>query len=319
MNFSSITFCIGRNLAYRFHCNETLIAPFFTVLWGKTSRSVGPSMFRKPKSRKFPIKTLNFGKTGWCKWKLYLWRTFMGCKIMRYAVYLGRTCNDGSRLDRRYPLWRTLWKPSRLISGARSWKIVNTKMPGPGVKIKILFHPESSFNSLQIRIKSSPANGNWTQRHKIIQNSIKTTNFNISHYKKFEKSFFFVFFFYKFLIFSSRQGGMLVVSVSVAGLVTLAAMTQPALAPEAKHSLLQYVTGKYLLPSNCRVHFEWEEPQLVGETMTFTVKVSKNSRINIFILRVKKKKKNEEKDNFTNEFLWCSKGIRNDENFFVYS
>lgn len=68
---------------------------------------------------------------------------------------------------------------------------------------------------------------------------------------------------------------MLVVSVTVAGLVTLAAMTQPALAPEAKHSLLQYVTGKYLLPSNCRVHFEWEEPQLVGETMTFTVKVSK--------------------------------------------
>ncbi|XP_014226475.1 apoptosis-resistant E3 ubiquitin protein ligase 1 isoform X1 [Trichogramma pretiosum] len=67
-------------------------------------------------------------------------------------------------------------------------------------------------------------------------------------------------------------GGMLVVSVSVAGLVTLAAMTQPALAPEAKHSLLQYVTGKYLLPGNCRVHFEWEEPQLVGETMTLNVK-----------------------------------------------
>ncbi|KAF7994519.1 hypothetical protein HCN44_003991 [Aphidius gifuensis] len=67
-------------------------------------------------------------------------------------------------------------------------------------------------------------------------------------------------------------GGMLVVSVSVAGLVTLAAMTQPALAPEAKHSLLQYVTGKYLLPSNCRVHFEWKEPQIVGGTMTFTVK-----------------------------------------------
>ncbi|KAK0178888.1 hypothetical protein PV327_007731 [Microctonus hyperodae] len=67
-------------------------------------------------------------------------------------------------------------------------------------------------------------------------------------------------------------GGMLVVSVSVAGLVTLAAMTQPALAPEAKHSLLQYVTGKYLEPSNCRVHFEWEQPQLVGETMTFIIK-----------------------------------------------
>lgn len=48
-------------------------------------------------------------------------------------------------------------------------------------------------------------------------------------------------------------GGMLVVSVSVCGLVTLAAMTQPSLAPEAKHSLLQYVTGKYLYPPSCRV------------------------------------------------------------------
>ncbi|PSN50365.1 Apoptosis-resistant E3 ubiquitin protein ligase 1 [Blattella germanica] len=65
---------------------------------------------------------------------------------------------------------------------------------------------------------------------------------------------------------------MLVVSVSVAGLVTLAAMTQPALAPEAKHTLLQYATGKYLLPGNCKVNFEWEDPQTVGETMTFTVK-----------------------------------------------
>ncbi|XP_033327204.1 apoptosis-resistant E3 ubiquitin protein ligase 1 isoform X3 [Megalopta genalis] len=67
-------------------------------------------------------------------------------------------------------------------------------------------------------------------------------------------------------------GGMLVVSVSMAGLVILAAMTQPALAPEAKRTLLQYVTGKYLLPRNCLVHFKWNEPQLVGETMTFTVK-----------------------------------------------
>uniref|UniRef100_A0A1B6E4C8 SAM domain-containing protein n=1 Tax=Clastoptera arizonana TaxID=38151 RepID=A0A1B6E4C8_9HEMI len=67
-------------------------------------------------------------------------------------------------------------------------------------------------------------------------------------------------------------GGMLVVSVSVAGLVTLAAMTQPSLAPEAKHSLLQYVTGKYLQPSNCTVHFEWNDPHIVGGTMTFIVR-----------------------------------------------
>lgn len=67
-------------------------------------------------------------------------------------------------------------------------------------------------------------------------------------------------------------GGMLVVSVSVAGLVTLAAMTQPSLAPEARHSLLQYVTGKYLLPANCRVQFEWSDPYIVGDTMCFTVR-----------------------------------------------
>lgn len=64
---------------------------------------------------------------------------------------------------------------------------------------------------------------------------------------------------------------MLVVSVSVAGLVTLAAMTQPSLAPEAKHSLLQYVTGKYLLPSNCKVVFHWSDPHPVGHTMSFTI------------------------------------------------
>lgn len=65
---------------------------------------------------------------------------------------------------------------------------------------------------------------------------------------------------------------MLVVSVSVAGLVTLAAMTQPSLAPEARTSLLQYVTGKYLLPANCKVQFDWSDPQVVGETMCFIVR-----------------------------------------------
>lgn len=65
---------------------------------------------------------------------------------------------------------------------------------------------------------------------------------------------------------------MLVVSVSVAGLVTLAAMTQPSLAPEARTSLLQYVTGKYLLPANCKVQFDWSDPHVVGETMCFIVR-----------------------------------------------
>lgn len=67
-------------------------------------------------------------------------------------------------------------------------------------------------------------------------------------------------------------GGMLVVSVSVAGLVTLAAMTQPSLAPQARHSLLHYVTGKYLLPANCRVEWHFEDQAVVGSTMSFTVR-----------------------------------------------
>jgi len=50
-------------------------------------------------------------------------------------------------------------------------------------------------------------------------------------------------------------------------------MTQPSLAPEARHSLLQYVTGKYLLPANCRVIWNFDDPCVVGNTtMCFTVR-----------------------------------------------
>lgn len=54
--------------------------------------------------------------------------------------------------------------------------------------------------------------------------------------------------------------------------VTLAAITQPSLAPEARTTLLQYVTGKYLLPSNCRVEWHFNDPATVGSTMSFTVR-----------------------------------------------
>jgi apoptosis-resistant E3 ubiquitin protein ligase 1 len=54
--------------------------------------------------------------------------------------------------------------------------------------------------------------------------------------------------------------------------VTLAAITQPTLAPEARTTLLQYVTGKYLLPSNCRVEWHFVDPTIVGRTMSFTVR-----------------------------------------------
>lgn len=59
----------------------------------------------------------------------------------------------------------------------------------------------------------------------------------------------------------------------MAGLITFAIMAQPLFFPKAKPSLLQYVTGKYLQPSNCKVLFEWEDPKTVGETFVFTVEV----------------------------------------------
>lgn len=81
------------------------------------------------------------------------------------------------------------------------------------------------------------------------------------------------------IVLVSITGGMLVVSVSVAGLVTLAAMTQPSLAPEAKHSLLQYVTGKYLQPSNCTVEFDTEPPYYVGDSRVISIRVSRNHHV----------------------------------------
>ena len=44
--------------------------------------------------------------------------------------------------------------------------------------------------------------------------------------------------------------------------------------PSSKHSLLEYVTGKYLALQYCKVCWEWDEPQTVGKTVTFKVKVS---------------------------------------------
>lgn len=67
-------------------------------------------------------------------------------------------------------------------------------------------------------------------------------------------------------------GDVLVVTMSFAGLITLAAVTQPQLTPEARNSLLQYVTGKYLMPSNCKVIWDWIDPHVVGDTMIFTVR-----------------------------------------------
>ena len=42
----------------------------------------------------------------------------------------------------------------------------------------------------------------------------------------------------------------------------------------AKHSILEFVTGKYLAIQYCKVFWDWDEPQTVGKTMTFKIKVS---------------------------------------------
>lgn len=40
----------------------------------------------------------------------------------------------------------------------------------------------------------------------------------------------------------------------------------------AKLGFLGYLTGKYLSPANCKVEFDWTEPQVVGTTLTFFIK-----------------------------------------------
>uniref|UniRef100_T1IIH2 HECT-type E3 ubiquitin transferase n=1 Tax=Strigamia maritima TaxID=126957 RepID=T1IIH2_STRMM len=68
---------------------------------------------------------------------------------------------------------------------------------------------------------------------------------------------------------------MLVFSLFVATLVAVASMTQPVFHSDpsiVKRSLFEYVIGKYLVPQNCKVNFDWDEPQVVGNTVSFAAK-----------------------------------------------
>lgn len=70
---------------------------------------------------------------------------------------------------------------------------------------------------------------------------------------------------------------MVVFTVFVVAVVSAASMTHPVLSADsqlAKRSFFEYVTGKYLVPQNCKVFFNWEDPCIVGGVMNFTVKVS---------------------------------------------
>ncbi|EEC07756.1 ubiquitin protein ligase, putative, partial [Ixodes scapularis] len=73
-----------------------------------------------------------------------------------------------------------------------------------------------------------------------------------------------------------HAGGMVCVCALASLLVGVASM-MPAPSgilceQSAKLGFLGYLTGKYLSPASCKVDFDWQEPQEVGSTVTFTVK-----------------------------------------------
>lgn len=75
-------------------------------------------------------------------------------------------------------------------------------------------------------------------------------------------------------------GDMLAASLVASVLVGVASlMLAPAgllcdqsAAAAAKLGFLSYLTGKHLSPANCKVEFDWTEPQVVGTTLTFFIR-----------------------------------------------
>ncbi|GAB6024585.1 hypothetical protein CHUAL_009733 [Chamberlinius hualienensis] len=75
-------------------------------------------------------------------------------------------------------------------------------------------------------------------------------------------------------------GGMLVfttfVVVVVSAVVTMSQIQQINADNTTnrllKRSLFEYLTGKYLVPQNCKIYFNWEEPCQVGGVMSLSVK-----------------------------------------------
>jgi len=72
-------------------------------------------------------------------------------------------------------------------------------------------------------------------------------------------------------------GQILAVSIVVASGVVVCSMAPAFLFGEScavsKFGFLNYVTGNYLSPQNCKVEFEWKDYCVVGNTVSFVVKV----------------------------------------------
>lgn len=67
---------------------------------------------------------------------------------------------------------------------------------------------------------------------------------------------------------------MVITSLTIAVAVALLTMASNV----QKSGFLSYVTGNYLAPQNSKVKFEWTDPAVVGNTMSFEVKVSIDRR-----------------------------------------
>lgn len=65
---------------------------------------------------------------------------------------------------------------------------------------------------------------------------------------------------------------MLLVTLSVAGFGAVASYFPQVL--DAKQAILQYVSGKFSLANNCQVEFDWSDPVPVGQTVSFSIRVS---------------------------------------------
>lgn len=56
-------------------------------------------------------------------------------------------------------------------------------------------------------------------------------------------------------------------------LLTYSLWGQARTIPTAKTAIFDFFTGKYPAPQYCTVQWDWPEPQHVGKTMTFSIKV----------------------------------------------
>jgi hypothetical protein len=69
-------------------------------------------------------------------------------------------------------------------------------------------------------------------------------------------------------------GTMLLVTLSVTGFGAVASYFPQEIA-DAKQAILNYVSGKFSLASNCKVNFDWNDPAPVGHTHSFSIRVHK--------------------------------------------